>query len=212
MFDQARYEFRGAQTVTTASHGSDANLFVEFYEDAVHLEAQSREENRPIYEDRVFIRIMVPGGKSTVVREARLERGDNGEIPDHERFPLQWAQFKSQQEQVGDGTPLSEWSYLSKSQVMELKAMKIHTVDQLAAQSDASLSHMGLGALDLRNRARAFLDQASGGEVLSKLQKELEDARHEIAAMKASLEALGADTESKRGPGRPKKETNHVSD
>lgn len=205
MFDQPHYEFRGAQTVATASHGSDDNLFVEFYTDAVHLEAQSREEGRPIYEDRVFISIMTPGGKSTVVREARLERGDNGEIPDNDRFPRQWMQFKNQQEQVGSGTPLEQWTYLSKSQVMELKAMKIHTVDQLAAQSDASLSNMGLGALDLRNRARAYLDQASGGEVMSKLQKQLEDTQHELAALKAQFESMSAD-ETKRGPGRPKKE------
>lgn len=206
MFSQPHVEFRGAQTVATASHGSDENLFVEFYEDAVHLEARSREEGRPIYEQRTFIKIMVPGGKTVQVREARTEYDPTDPQPlDTERFPRQWAQFKANQEQIGNGTPLSEWSYLSKSQVMELKGLKIHTVDQLAAQSDAALANMGLGALDLRQRARAYLDQATGGEVMAKLQTELEDTKHQLAALRAQFEQLGQ-PEEKRGPGRPKKD------
>lgn len=205
MFAQPQVQFRGAQTVAVASHGSDENLHVEFYTDAVHLEAQSREAGRPVYEDRVFIKIIVPGGKSTVVREAKYkpEHRQEGEPLDSERFAAQWRQFENQQEQVGKGTPLQEWSYLTKSQVMELKAMRIHTVDQLAAMPDTAL--WGLGARDMRDRAQAFLDQAKGSDVVSHLQTQLEDAMREIAALKAQMNPDG-DEAPKPRRGRPPKE------
>jgi hypothetical protein len=81
--------------------------------------------------------------------------------------------------------------------------MNSHTVEMLADVSDANLSWMG--ARGMRDKAKAWLEQAKGGAALSKLQAENESLRADLDAMKAQIAALGM-AEEKRGRGRPKKE------
>src|SRR3546814_2370746 len=51
------------------------------------------------------------------------------------RFPQHWAQFEAgHTERQIIGTPLKEWPILSTSQVAEMNALNIFTVEQLAGQ------------------------------------------------------------------------------
>ena len=50
--------------------------------------------------------------------------------------------------QLGTGLPLQEWAPLSRSQVLELKANHIHTVEQLSEIPDSGLEKLGMGARD----------------------------------------------------------------
>lgn len=187
-FAKAQIHFSHGQTVAMASHGDDAGLFVEFRTEAVQNHAKSRDEGRAIFEDTPFITIMFPGDKTKRVdRPVKLEDDVDGPS-DLTRFPKQWARFQAQEEQAGDGLPVQQWNPLSKSQALELKAMGIHTVEQLAALPDTALNW--LGARELRTQAQAWLDKAGAHAAEARLAAENTQLREQMAAMQKQIDAL----------------------
>src|ERR1700744_5350018 len=175
-----------------AIYGRDEGLYVEFTREPVFMEFKSQEAGRPIYEERDFVYIVQPGNKSDLKRPVRLNN-DNGNVPDNERFPKQWARFQNSVEQVQDGLPLEQCPFLNKSRVMELKSLRIHTVEQLAMVSDAVTQTMGMDGRKLRDTARAFLDDATRladnaakDAKINTLQAELDAMKQQIADL-ASL-------------------------
>ena len=172
MFAEAQIHKSGSQLHVT--HGDDKECYVEFRMEPIHMVAKSEELARPIYEDQPFIRIMFPGDKTKIVDRP---------VADHDkhRFPSQYRAFEQQDTQVQSGTPITEWSILTKSQAMEYKGMGIHTIEQLSTVSDGNLTW--LGARDYRDKAKAWISAASDtGATVSKLMAE-------IASLRADLEA-----------------------
>jgi len=165
---------------TMAVHGSDASLHVEFSTEAMYMEFKSKQEGRPIYEDRPFITIYYPGIANKVTKRF-VEDGDK------ERFPRQWEAFQKQAEESHVGFPIGEWSQLSKSQIAELKAMHIHTVEQLAGMPDSQLPM--IGARDLIEKAQLWTSKAGEKAVESKLMAENESLKDRIAALETLMTA-----------------------
>jgi hypothetical protein len=176
-------------------HGNDNNLYVEFRMEPIHQEYKSNEAGRPIFADMPFIKIMFPGDKTKVV-DRPVEESDK------HRFRPQWEAFERQSEQVTSGTPITEWTALTRSEAMELKALNIHTVDALAALPDTSLSW--LGARDRREQAKAFLERAKGNSVDTKLMARIEKLESDNTALKNELAARNSEAKK---PGRPPKQT-----
>lgn len=182
-------------------HGTDAGLFVQFYMESLHDEEASAEQGRPIFVDKEFIKIIPVGDKNTVVcRPVKLDY-DAGTPPDPERWPNQYQQFKNQQVQVNEGTPLEQWPILTKSQVMTFKAVNVHTVEQLVAVSDGNLANLGMGARELQDKAKAFLEKAANGSDVTKLLARISDLEKIIEGLKN--QSSGFEQEKKRG--RPAK-------
>lgn len=179
MFNDATLHKRGNQTIVT--YGDDNSVYAEFFKDAIIDNQQSELQGRPIYRNVDMLRIMFPGDNTKeVVRIVRMQPSGN-QPADPDRFPKQWAAFQTQQEQVQDGTPIEQWPPISKAQAMELKGLKIHTVEQLAAVSDTNLSWMG--ARQLRDNAKAWLSEAESGAETIKLRNQVEALQAQIEAM-----------------------------
>lgn len=172
------------------SHGDDKSLFAEFSLEAIKNDVKSLEEGREIYEDKEFITIRFAGDKNTV-RKTRVKPGSEWPL----RFPRQWEAFKNQQIQVCEGTPITEWPVISKSEAMELKAVNIHTVEALAAVSDSNLKWMG--ARTTREKAINWLAQAKNGAGVGKLQAENQALLIQNEALKNQIEALSKLKEAK---------------
>lgn len=160
------------------SYGDDSGVFAEFFTDAIIDHDQSKIQGRPIYRNVEMIRMMFPGDNTKEVTKMSHE----GNPPYKERFPNQYARFLAQQEQVQDGTPIEHWPPISKAQAMELKALKIHTVEALAAVSDVHLTWMG--ARQLRDNAKSWLSEAADGAETMKLRNEVEDLKSQLEAMR----------------------------
>lgn len=161
----------------------DSKLFVVFFNGAVVNDAKSLEAGRPIHDDVEMVKIIIPGQRDSVVAYA---------TPDYQyRFPKQWAQFKNNKEQVGSGTPLSELTWMTAAQVADLKAMNVHTVEQLAGISDAQ-AHSFMGFHGLKQRAETYLEAARGNAPLVKMQAALEDRDEQIAALQAQINQIMA--------------------
>ncbi|MBW8838157.1 MAG: chromosome partitioning protein ParA [Burkholderia sp.] len=188
----------GNGDVRQVAYGSDHGLFVEFRMENVHMAFLSEEQGRPVYEQKPFIRMYIPGDKTKVVdREVRLE--PFADIPaDPQRFPRQWEAFKSGVAAVQSGTPLVEWPMMTSSQVKELNALNIYTVEALSEISDVALGGLGHGGRNLRDQAKAWLSRLNDDASTMKLAAQNAELQRQIDELRASVE--------KRGPGRPKAE------
>jgi len=202
-YDQAAVHARGS---VMASYGDDSSVFAEFYDKPFYMEAESRNEGRPIYKERTFCRITFPGDRTKVWDQPVRMEDDGTGISDIRRFPRQWEAYQNKRVQVPDGVPLAEFAAISKSRVLELKAMNIHTVEQYAATSDNA--NLGLGWQKERDACRNYLDSAKGIAESVKLKHTLEMQAQEIEMLKEQIRELGSMGYSQEQParrGRPPK-------
>jgi hypothetical protein len=167
-------------------NNSDSHLHVEFYE-----------ADRDPYKGVPFVRIMIPGDKTTEIDQPVRE--------DHkERFPRQWLYYQMKNsEGVMIGTPLQEWhsaepEEFNDRQMAELQILKFQTVEQIATASDSQVQKVGMGAAGLRERARAFLNRKNNVKNTS----DLDETKRELEELKAQMAMLM----DQRKPGRPRKE------
>lgn len=168
--------------------GADNRLAVKFYKKPVNMVAASAEAGRPIYEERVYIKIMVPGDQLTEIDRPMYNEDKN-------RFSKQWYSFMNSQdnEEMISGTPLSAWPQLSTAQVEELKGLKFHTVEQIASSSDQQLQRIGMtggmSPFSLREKAKSFLNLAADSAETAKREEELNKLREENDKIKRETDA-----------------------
>jgi hypothetical protein len=183
-------------------------LHVEFYIDAVEQPFKSEQAGRPIYEDVEFVKIMIPGDKNSIV-ERQASDHDKG------RFPLEYARFKNglKEEEQAVGTPLKHWPAISRAMAKEFNSFNVHTVEQLAMMSDTAKQAFGMGAQEWSRKAQAMLDVSSKSADAEKWAAENEALKQQLADMRKEFAELSARVDpEKRGPGRPRKAENAVSE
>lgn len=206
----------------------DSGLFVEFYweepVDAWASREASIKEQRNVkvkLPKQPFIRIMVPGDKTSEITQAVQEHHKR-------RFPQQWMAWQINEGLIGGaedipGWKIAEWPELDADQVRELTYMRFSTVEQIAGASDKQIQGIGMGGVNLREKAKAALRDRMGAEVKSELEKrdaENADLKARLAALESlvmktatatpadgtpTVELVGVN-EQKRGPGRPAKQ------
>lgn len=185
-----------------------SEIGVKFYMEAVHDVRASKEAGRPIYKDTEMVEVLIPGDKN--FRPVFLAH-DLAEQPSHdnpngitwaEKFSEAYGDFKAGNARSLSGTPLEEAPFLTRAKVAELKALKVETVEQLAELPDRALSRMGPGVRGLMEQAKAYLETAAATAEPTKLAEENAAMKDRIAQM----EAMMAEMQQKRGPGRPRKD------
>ena len=204
-FAEARVPEMNGNLVAMASHGNDKNLTVRFYSEPVYQEFKSQLEGRAIYETVDFIHISYPGAKSDIIK--RVQMTDEPNAPSHpHRFPQQWQNFQNQKEQVPDGTPLEMCKFIPPHRVMEFKAQRIHTAEQLASLPDSIIQTLGMGAARERELAKAYLKEDDSVAKLSSVMAENNVLKNDLEALKEQMAAFSEEMKTKRGPGRPRKD------
>lgn len=196
--------------------GADSRLAVQFYTKAVKNEPKSLEAGRPIFEDKVYIKIIVPGDNLSEIDRPMYNE-------DKQRFPKHWYDFQNRHgnDEVVTGTPLEEWALLTKGQAEELKGLKFRTVESIANCADSQLQRIGMIAgmspHSFRDKAKAFLNLAQTSADSEKREAELAAVKAEaerikaesdakLAKMQEQLEAVMALVAEKKKPGRKAKE------
>ena len=175
---------------------SNGGVFPFFKIRAVEDKPRSLEEGRPIFKEVEWVEIRIAGDTKTVVSKKVTDEH-------RQRWPEHYARFKAGIADPIIGTPLSQWPSLSTARVAELKALNIHTVEDLAGLSDSGIQNIGLGGRDLVAKAKAFMDAAKGNASVEKLAAENNRMKEELEMLKRQIAELGA--EPKRKPGRPRK-------
>jgi hypothetical protein len=181
--------FPEADFETTAQAFSDGNtsegdkgLLVQFYTKAVQSKEKTVAEGRPIYDEKVYVRIMVPGDRDNIVDRPVQDS-------DLKRFNRAYSAFQQGRKEQYDGTPLEAWPGISRSQVEEMKFFNVHTVEALAEMSDSNAQKFA-GIYDLKRRAQAFLAAADENKFAEQMQAELSKRDEQIEALKVEIENL----------------------
>jgi hypothetical protein len=169
-------------------------MAVFFHAVQVRNNFKSDAEKRPIFEERIFIKKLVPGDSTLIVDRPMREQ-------DIEDFPIEWARFEQKKEQKVAGTPIDAWSAVSETQKAEFKALNIFTIDQFANLPDVAGDKI-MGFNDLRSKARTFIMAAQDSQMMDKLRAEMDK---KLEAQEAELAELRAMINKRAG--RPKKET-----
>lgn len=135
----------------------------------------TNKEGRPIYRDREYIMIMIPGERDVVHRPAWEK--------DYERFPQQYAAFKNKQNQdVVSGTPLKMIPWLTLGQVKELEYFNCVTLEQLAEMPDSTAGKF-IQLQKLKQLAKDQLQAAREAAPLTKMRAELDQRDSQIASL-----------------------------
>jgi len=154
-------------------------------------------EKRPIFEEKIFLKKLVPGDSTLVVDRPMRET-------DIDEYPVEWARFQQKKEQRVAGTPIDAWAILSDTQKAEFKALHIYTIDQFAQLADSAGNKI-MGFNDLRDKAKAFIAAAQDSQMFDKIRAETDAKLAQQEEEMAQLRALVNELSAKKA-GRPKKE------
>ena len=154
-------------------------------------------EKRPIFEEKIFLKKLVPGDSTLVVDRPMRET-------DIEEYPVEWARFQQKKEQRVAGTPIDAWAILSDTQKAEFKALHVYTIDQFAQLADSAGNKI-MGFNDLRDKAKAFIAAAQDSQMFDKIRAETDAKLAQQEEEMAQLRALVNELSAKKA-GRPKKE------
>lgn len=154
--------------------------------------AKSKAAGRPIFDEMEVVEVRFAGNKQTVSVFPALEFSrwitvDGEQVPQTyaERWPEQYKRFKAKKQQIKEGTPVDELPFLTASKRAELKALSIYTAESLAALDGQELKNLGQGGRELKNQAKAYLDNAAGTADVSAMAAEIEALKRTIAEMQA---------------------------
>lgn len=187
--------------------------FVQFENRPIEDRAASLAAGYRVMRDVPFI-IIVPHGSEGKTRiENRYEdwlkkvRGRGGEqraagagadtpAMVEARFPQIWLDriqaafeaWKKGEELEIEGTPLRNWPVISKAQLGNCEGIHIRSVEELAGATDDTVARLGMGGMQLRQRARDWLKSQSGDA--GRLSLQLEAQRVQIEALETANAAL----------------------
>jgi hypothetical protein len=165
-------------------HEDDKKLLVRFEVRPYKMEKKSQEAGRPIYEDVEYISIIIPGSRDILTAPIDEQY--------KKRFQERYDKWKAHSDNTRvEGTPLTELTWMTKSQALELSYYNISTIEQLAGLSDADAFKF-MGNHQLRQRAKNFLEAAAGEAPMLKLQAELEQRDNKIEVMERRMQEMEA--------------------
>lgn len=133
---------------------------------------------------------------------AWLKKNDDDER--NGRIKTQWRDswkraydaWKSGQELPLDGHPIKGWGVISPAQQANLLTIGIKTVQDLAKANDEGVRRIGMGAVDLKNRAQAWLKAEAGpgkaAQEIASLKADNERQQEQIKQLAATVDELKA--------------------
>lgn len=175
--------------------------YVKYEERSFEDRAATQAEGRLIMKSVDFVIIRQTGSKDTVETEAKpwLDSLKNQKEmhPDWvSHFHKQYDAYRSGQEITPIGTHVKTWPLISKAQCDMLLNANLRTVEDVAGANEDSLRHVGIGARELQQKARAWLETAGkngkGAERLVALEVALDDKTNQIAALTKIVNELQA--------------------
>jgi hypothetical protein len=171
--------------------GLDGELIVEFYIKPYAMEYLTQSMGFPIFQDRIWVRIVAPGNSKTMwdtlaagidydtaidpdsgeyhTTWSVLEQCANGDPSDAAKYPAAWGRFMRKGEKADDGWPIEEWGVVTRSYAESLKMLNIPTVEALAALSDNNASSI-MGGRKYRDLAKAALDERQRNKIVASEQ------------------------------------------
>lgn len=161
---------------------SGKQIPVLFYERPVYNEDESKKQNRPVYENRVYVR----------KHYDNLTCYDNrAEESDFSQYPRQYEHFIRNKKDKAAGVPIGMLPGITPAEVKTCEDMGLVTVEKLSECSGGIASIVG----ELKERAGAYLNQ---GLEIEQLRQENAQLKAEIAKLRGANEPVN-DSSKRRG-------------
>lgn len=170
----------------------DHKYVVSFYPKTVENAAKSKAEGRPIHDAQDWIKMFMPGDKTSETDRPVKE-------VDKERFKARWQAYLEKRTIATEGTALESWPILGVAQIADLKAIGISTVDQLANVTDEGLRNLGMGARTLRQKAIDFIAAAKSSAPLVQMREQIEELQRRLQQRDSQVEAMARKLEELTG-------------
>lgn len=152
----------------------------------------SIKSGRQVLKDRAYAIITPVGSKDEVIRpvdewlaqcESQVKQGRLS--PTHlELYQRAFDRWKKDGEVPLNGTPIKGWPVLGPSQQQACLSANVRTVEDLALANGEALGRIGMGAVDMKQRAEAWLKAATdlGAVVMQNaaLLAERDDLKREV--------------------------------
>ncbi|MCP5087445.1 MAG: hypothetical protein GY952_11660 [Rhodobacteraceae bacterium] len=173
-----------------------SHLYVEFFMEAVENKKRSDQEGRPIFDDIEKIRIRMAGDRGTELvapansPSAFRDPHTNRRLTYAEVHEGPYKAFKSGIEYTGEGTPISELPFITNARAKEFQALNIKTAEALAGLDGEALKRAGMGARELKNKAQAYIDNASGVAQVTEISQENAALREQMAQLQEQMAQL----------------------
>ena len=175
------------------------SLVVPFFKSvAVEDEKASKKAGRPIFKDMEVVEVRIAGDRNfapVFPAHSMWRRVDGDEITYADRWPEAYARFKEGQEQVAQGTPLSELPFLTEGKRQELRGLKVYTAEALASLDGKNLTNLGPKGREFKDQAAAYLERAKGVATDTALRARIEELEALVATGGGSS---GAEDQSER--------------
>lgn len=178
----------------TVVEATDKSLRVQFFYLPVENKMKSKEAGRPIYEDVEMVEIKIPGSRDLYHFKAE-EKYIN-------RFPKQYAAFKQSTEAKMEGTPLSQFPFITASERKEFEYHNIYTAEQLCNMADGLKDRVGMHTRDIIKKVSAFLKSAKDTSALTALVDENEHLKREMELIKQQMKQLLTLKEEEKDDGK----------
>jgi hypothetical protein len=167
-------------------YGRNRRNMVLFYNRPVSAPSKSTAAGRPVYEEKVYVRIQEPGDRTTVVDRPATDA-------DKRDYALQWAQFQQNKEQIPEGTPIDLLYPEHPAVAATLRANGVHTIEQCADLSGNAIDNIGMGCQRYVNDAQKYMKLSERGVKATEFRREIEDRDSKIRVLQQQVEQLSAE-------------------
>lgn len=169
--------------------------YVKFERRAIEDKAESLKQGKSVSKDVDFVLVTPPYSKDRF--EFKVEswfknqeqQVSNGRTPAAylDYWKKSYQNWKNGQDAPVNGTSIKDWSAISPAQIKNLLAINILTIEDLACANDEGRRRIGMGANDLINKAKAYL-QATKDH--GPLVMEVSDLKSQNEQLKGTIETL----------------------
>jgi FtsZ-binding cell division protein ZapB len=180
----------------------DRPSYVRFERRAIEDPVASREAGHYVAKDIDYVLVTPAYSKdiwenkvSTWMDNLKYEHSQNRISREQlDLYKKAYEAWKNGQELPLNGCPIRGWGMISPAQQETLIRMHILTVEQLAAITAEGTNRIGIGALDMKNKAEAWLKQtkSKGSATLeiTELKKENRQLKKTVESLEKKIEQL----------------------
>jgi hypothetical protein len=185
--DFSSFEASALQYATKPKRNS-----VKFWIDPVINPKKTAEAGYPVHDDVEKAMVRVPGSRDeTPVKIDAKFLAEYGDL---------YERWKKTQEQPVDGLALELWPPLPKSLVEDWRYFGVRSVQQLANLNDGNCQKMGMGVIEWRRKAQAWLEEAKTHAASQRLVSENEHLRREVDRLSKQVTDLASRAEQGGAP------------
>ena len=172
------------------SFGQDKDLVVKIYWRSMPDTKASEAAGAPVYKNVEYIDMFRPGEMMNMIVRPLTDA-------DKRRFKSNYDQFVLQKTQVPEGTPVDLLFPNNPAVADSLRGYGIYTIQQLTNLSATAIDSIGMGGQDFVNKAKAYMNAASSGKEVVKMQEDMRKMARDavrkdeqIAGLQAQVNAL----------------------